>query len=56
MHTMITPDLARAMNAELDRLSARHRPERPVRESRSRRRIRRSSLRLHLRRPATAGS
>jgi hypothetical protein len=55
MHTMMTPDLARAMSSELDRLAARHRPERPVRESRGRR-IRRPSLRPHFRRPAPAGS
>ncbi len=53
MHTLMTPDLARAQVAELERLSSRPRPERTPRAPRSRFR---PSLRLHIRRPAPAGS
>jgi hypothetical protein len=53
MHTLMTPHLARAHMAELERLSSRPRPERAPREPRSRFR---PSLRLRIRRPAPAGS
>jgi hypothetical protein len=53
MHTLMTPDLARAQVAELDRLSSRPRPERAPRKPRSRLL---PSLRLHIRRPAPVGS
>ena len=55
MHTLITADLARAQVAELTRLAGQSRPERTLSES-TRRRSRRPSLRLSLRKPVTAGS